>query len=72
MSSPDVLELGQAGTQRGVVICWHGSNHAPGTVALADANGHLWYIFVTVEGIVRVHNDLPTSDNDGEVIGTQF
>ena len=68
----ETLELGTQNTTRGVLICWNGDGVAPGVLALADGSGTLWYIFVTTGGIVRIHDDLPTSDTDGAVIGTQF
>lgn len=71
-----VHEQGTPGAQSGNVLCWNGPGDpeggAPGTASVADANGTLWSIFVTADGIVRVHDSLPTSDTDGAVVGTQF
>lgn len=68
--------LGEQDTQRGNLLCWNGpldgSAVAPGTAATADGAGVLWYLFVTADGIVRVHSAMPTQDTDGAVIATQF
>ena len=68
----DIQELGSQDTTRGILICWNGEGISPGTIAVADSNGKLWYLYSTPEGILRIHDEAPTSNIDGAVVGTQF
>ncbi len=70
---PQPVEAGEAGVTRGVVTAWRGGNeYEPGVLKLQSAEGPTWYLFVTEHGTVRVHNELPTSPSDGELVGTQY
>ena len=43
----------------------------PAYIALRQANGNIAYLFVDNTGDLRIHNAIPTSDNDGNVVGGQ-
>lgn len=65
-------ELGEKDTQRGQYHTWNGSGTEPGTVGIADSDGQVWYLFVNTDGILRIHNAVPTSNTDGTIVGTQI
>jgi hypothetical protein len=64
---------GTDGGTRGVITAWDGSGgNAPGCIKLASPNGTVWYLFVEDDGTVKVSSALPTQNNDGTVVGSQF
>lgn len=64
---------GTDGGTRGVITAWDGSGgNAPGCIKMASPNGTVWYLFVEDDGTVKVSSALPTQNNDGTVVGTQF
>lgn len=66
------LTAGTPAGNRGVIEARHGSGgNAPGCLKLHSFDGSPYYLFVENSGTVRVHNELPTSANDGVKVGTQ-
>ena len=66
------ITAGTAGVERGILSAREGTGTQPGAVEVRSADGSPWFLFVTDDGIVRVHDAPPESNNDGAVIGTQF
>ena len=66
------IAAGTAGVERGILSAREGGGTQPGAVEVRSADGSPWYLFVTDDGIVRVHDAPPGSNTDGAVIGTQF
>ena len=66
------VECGISGAQRGMVVVYHGSgNSAAGCIRLHSFNGSSWYLFVDNDGVLRIHNTLPTAANQGTIVGSQ-
>jgi hypothetical protein len=64
---------GVEGSGRGLVSVNNGSGgNTPGTLKILSSNGTAWYIFVEDDGTLRIHDAIPTSNNDGEIVGLQF
>src|SRR5690606_5013237 len=63
---------GVVGTTRGYIACHHGSDgNKPGYVTLYSPNGTGWYLFAEDDGTLKIHNDVPTANSDGTVVGSQ-
>lgn len=66
------VDTGLPNTLRGVLSASHGTGGAaPGCLRLYSFDGTPWYLFVENDGTVRVHSALPTSPDDGAIVGTQ-
>ena len=67
------LTAGLDTNTRGVITAWDGSGGAaPGCIKMASPNGTVWYLFVEDDGTLKVHNALPTSNSNGNIVGLQF
>lgn len=63
---------GDYGAARGVVVANHGAGgNTPGYHVLYSPNGTPAYLFVDDSGNLRIDTDVPTSNSDGVVVGTQ-
>ncbi len=67
------LLLGEAGQDRGVLEVAHGAgNAAPGAITLRSPDGSAWRLFASDDGVIRVTDALPASNDDGVPVGSQF
>ena len=64
------LNVGVAGTTRGVLTAYHGGGgNTAGYMSLYSKNGTLSTLFVTDAGVLRRHTAAPSADTDGTVVG---
>ena len=70
-SNTETLTAGVSGSHRGVVTAWHGAGgSAPGCVKLGSSDGTARYLFASsAKNGLRLHDSLPSSDEDGIFIG---
>ena len=63
---------GASGVTRGFISLYNGSGgNTPGYVVLYSANGTNWYLFVEDDGTLKIHNQTPSANSDGTVVGSQ-
>jgi hypothetical protein len=66
------LQSGKHGIERGTAVLWHGTGgNKPGYVKIHSPNGTGWYLFVEDDGTIKVYNDVPRQNADGNPIGDQ-
>ena len=69
----DYHDVGTAGETQGLFIAWNGDGpYEPGLTILDNADGKPWYLWFATDGKLRIHDDVPGSDTDGVVVGSQF